>query len=451
MLDNRDSNRPPLLLPAIPNIHNINNTNNNNNSSTSTTAPTSPNNIPTPTLNNNNNNNNNSNTNNTNNTNNTTNIDNPLDRLARLATNVPKLSVRNDPLYQYHTAPIVANNQLLIKTANNNFNSAINNNPIMVLPTPSTSDSNTNTINTTTTSTSTSTTTSSTPSTSTRRKRKRRDRSESIASITPPPTKPGTPSSTTDLNNLQNGLPPPHLPPKKYSSRYYRKLAEQGNPSKRQRVGPSCDKCRIKKIKCNASIDVVLKDPRVVGMFNEHLHYILTDSDIEMFNTKWSELFGITLPFTICNVPTQPELTTMPAVFKNGTESETSSQTSSSEDPSPSPPSQQTNLQSSSSSGDNVIANFTNTNPDYQVVVKHLDKLIIFQPCTSCNKRKYKNVEQGPTSCKFARGFSRPDINQFNKIKINMMTTNPNITKNMPIYDLTTTDYQNAGYKLIPL
>lgn len=355
LLNNKDSNRPPLLLPSLPlssysTYYNpINTTLHSTTTTTTTTTPTD-------------------------NNDNTLISSNPLDNLATLATIIPKLAVNND------------NDSITNYSANSN--------PLS--------------------------------STTIKRKRKRTKSKviDNIDIITPPPTKPATPSPSKDINipYLANDTIEKHV---SYPSKYYQKLADNDTSSKkRQRVGPSCDKCRIKKIKCNASIEVILKDTRIVGMFNEHLHYILTDHDIETYNKKWSHIFGVKLPSTICNIPTPT---------KNGTGSNTKQQ------------------------------------QEYQVVVKHLDKLIIFRPCTSCLKRKYKNSEFGPMSCKFARGFSRSDINQFNRIKIHMAslsssssssssaspssfsTVDPSVYKNMPIYDLTIRDYQIAGFPLVPL
>lgn len=405
LLDNRDSSRPPLLLPSLSSSYSYN-----NNSIDPTTTTISYDNIPSSVVNTT-----------------VTNVDlladnvqtddaiisnNPLDSLARLATIIPRLSVTNE-------------------------DSIIN---------QSTDFNNTATTSSSSSSSSSSLTGSITPVATTKRRKKKTKIISNVDILTPPPTKPGTPSTSIYTNNSysinntnSNTDVPTTTEGQLYPSKYYKKLAEQGASSKkRQRIGPSCDKCRLKKIKCNASIEIILRDSRIVGMFNEHLHYTLTDQDIEMFNKNWSHLFGVKLPYTICNIP----------IPKSSNKSNDSAfPSSSSSSPSPSPP---------STTSDNNSK--TTQEPEYQVVVKHLDKLIIFQSCTSCNKRKYKNSESGPMSCKFARGFSRPDINQFNKIKVHMTSQassscsfNPSTHKNMPIYDLTINDYQNAGFQLIPL
>lgn len=406
LLDNSDRNRPPLLLPSLSSSHNYNNipigpigpsapiiaTTYDNTSSVINAAVTNIN-IPTDNVK----------------MDNPIVSNNPLDNLARLATNIPRLSMTNEG--SVINKPADSNNTTATSPSNNR------------IPTNATT-------------------------TIIKRKKKRTKILSNDDILTPPPTKPGTPSTSTNTNNSysvnnhnnnnnnsNNGVALASTGRHSYPSKYYEKLAEQQGTSskKRQRIGPSCDKCRLKKIKCNASIEIILKDSRIVGMFNEHLHYTLTDQDIEMFNKNWSHLFGVKLPYTICNIP----------ITKSNNKSNNNSSSSSS----PSPPAAASDGSAS-----------TTQEPEYQVVVKHLDKLIIFQSCTSCNKRKYKNSESGPTSCKFARGFSRPDINQFNKIKIHMISqtsstssSNPSIHKNMPIYDLTINDYQNAGFQLIPL
>ncbi|CAI4054724.1 hypothetical protein SUVZ_16G2880 [Saccharomyces uvarum] len=56
---------------------------------------------------------------------------------------------------------------------------------------------------------------------------------------------------------------------------------------KRQRDGPSCDSCRAKKIKCNATIIVFLQDRDLISSISSSLHYILSQEDIELFRTKF--------------------------------------------------------------------------------------------------------------------------------------------------------------------
>ncbi|SCU80716.1 LAMI_0B03488g1_1 [Lachancea mirantina] len=50
--------------------------------------------------------------------------------------------------------------------------------------------------------------------------------------------------------------------------------------SKRQRSGPSCDACRAKKIKCDASVDVIAQDEALVHVAGDSLHTELTQEQI---------------------------------------------------------------------------------------------------------------------------------------------------------------------------
>ncbi|CAI4036879.1 hypothetical protein SMKI_16G1760 [Saccharomyces mikatae IFO 1815] len=56
---------------------------------------------------------------------------------------------------------------------------------------------------------------------------------------------------------------------------------------KRQRDGPSCDSCRTKKIKCNATIIVYLQDRNLISSISSNLHYTLSQDDIDQFRTKF--------------------------------------------------------------------------------------------------------------------------------------------------------------------
>lgn len=56
---------------------------------------------------------------------------------------------------------------------------------------------------------------------------------------------------------------------------------------KRQRDGPSCDSCRIKKIKCNATIIIFLQDRNLISSISSNLHYTLSQDDINQFRMKF--------------------------------------------------------------------------------------------------------------------------------------------------------------------
>lgn len=99
------------------------------------------------------------------------------------------------------------------------------------------------------------------------------------------------------------------------------------------------------------------------------------------------------------------------------------------------------------------------------MLIKHIDKIILFRPCTSCAKRRASIGElqdHAPASpldvhsghhvthvtdagsvssgaCVFSKGFTRADINVFAKI-----------TKRVgqrPVQEMTLQDYRNAGFE----
>ena len=137
---------------------------------------------------------------------------------------------------------------------------------------------------------------------------------------------------------------------------------------KRQRDGPSCDSCRTKKIKCNATIIVFLQDRDLISSISSSLHYILSQEDIERFRTKFFKKL--------------PELMN-----------------------------------------------------SYEVI-KHLDKIVLFKPCTSCSRKNKKNG-----NCTFSRGFTKSDMNVFSKINSKLKGKN--------IFEMTVADYIAAGFQTL--
>lgn len=171
--------------------------------------------------------------------------------------------------------------------------------------------------------------------------------------------------------------------------------------NKRQRVGPSCDNCRAKKVRCDARIEVLVKDNSILSQLSSKLNYILEDNDIDTISNTF--LKNVTLPV---------ELRTKGSKLK---------------------------------------------------LLKHLDKIVLFSPCSSCikinNKRKLKfskkrrkrkcqidteSVGNNCSSiadeyfCAFSKGLSKSDISIFQKL---YDKTEKNIN------ELTINDYQDAGYK----
>ncbi|CAI1986406.1 hypothetical protein SEUBUCD646_0G01160 [Saccharomyces eubayanus] len=135
--------------------------------------------------------------------------------------------------------------------------------------------------------------------------------------------------------------------------------ASTGSNSKRQRSGPSCDKCRLKKIKCNAKIEILLQDDSMIPLISDKLRYILTPNDIQLH--KGTLLQNITLP-------------------------------------------------------DDVIEGTSS-----RKLIKHIDKLVLLTPCLPCTKKKHAHSSSSSTfsknvNCTFSKGFTRADINVSSKI-----------------------------------
>ncbi|CAR28479.1 hypothetical protein ZYGR_0S01100 [Zygosaccharomyces rouxii] len=181
--------------------------------------------------------------------------------------------------------------------------------------------------------------------------------------LTPPPT---APCMTRERNSPRSSASGPSS-------------GSGSNSSKRQRVGPSCDGCRLKKIKCDAHVEIVLQDPRVVSQISNKLHQVVSRDQVSQMDLK----------VDISNIPMD------------------------------------------------------------SVLVKHIDKIVMFKPCTSCNKRRASlDGSQGPLDgrndnvtggvCVFSKGFTRADINVFVKIckKVG----------GKPVQEMTVEDYHEAGF-----
>lgn len=151
------------------------------------------------------------------------------------------------------------------------------------------------------------------------------------------------------------------------------------NAGKRQRIGPSCDKCRSKKIKCDAKIDILCQDEAVLHMFGQSLHHELTKHEIE--TQLGQEVYS--------------QSSTFAYISKD------------------------------------LMSKIESREPDAKII-KHLDKIIYFQPCTSCSRKKNTAV------CAFSKGFTRADINIFSKIGSRVAQK--------PIYEMTYKEYKKAGF-----
>lgn len=142
---------------------------------------------------------------------------------------------------------------------------------------------------------------------------------------------------------------------------------------KRQRTGPSCDVCRSKKIKCDATIIVLWQDGWLLSMAgreaeDQSLHY----------------------PLNIENCP-ERILEKIPK----------------------------------------EIVQQLRERKDMSLV-RHLDKLIVFTPCSSCWKKK-------ACACNFSKGFTRADVAVYSNL-------NKKLGKRGALGDFTVKDYLSAGY-----
>ncbi|EHN02493.1 Sut1p [Saccharomyces cerevisiae x Saccharomyces kudriavzevii VIN7] len=132
-----------------------------------------------------------------------------------------------------------------------------------------------------------------------------------------------------------------------------------GSISKRQRTGPSCDKCRLKKIKCNAKIEILLQDDTIMPLISNKLRYVLTPNDIQRY--RGTLLQNIAIPDDIVE----------------GTSS--------------------------------------------RKLIKHIDKLVLLTPCLPCAKKKHSSSDFSRSfNCTFSKGFTRADISTSSKISLKL-------------------------------
>lgn len=144
---------------------------------------------------------------------------------------------------------------------------------------------------------------------------------------------------------------------------------------KRQRLGPSCDTCRSRKVKCDAKIEILYEDDRIINEISQKLIYILTPLEVEELSK------------TVLRYHVLPE-----ELFVERQED-----------------------------SNNNVNNSNSTKKHYRLL-KHINKIVLFQPCSSCvrlkNHRKKTScankwkVEQ----CSFSRGLTKNDTNIFNEI-----------------------------------
>lgn len=172
---------------------------------------------------------------------------------------------------------------------------------------------------------------------------------------TPPPcaTVP-TPAATP-------GATPP--PPAHHHHRAQRKIrfvtpeSDESQPSaRRQRSGPSCDHCRRKKIKCDAQVQVLLRNVAPHTLRAPALHHVYTQDELRVLDTQLKKL------------------SIDPSLFSAKSPHET------------------------------------------RYLVRHIDKLIEFKPCYAC-VRATLDRSTAKMCCKFSKGFTRADITVLRKIR----------------------------------
>lgn len=207
--------------------------------------------------------------------------------------------------------------------------------------------------------------------------------------VTPPPTAPvsaaisPSPSYVTFQEGTEHNkaASSPRLEAKKQAT------ISTNSTAKRQRVGPSCDECRLKKIKCDASIQILLQDESLIEQVSEKLHHVFSPAEVAEQKDK-----------ILRNVPLPAEL------FQPESENSTA------EDAARRP-----------------------------VLIKHIDKVVLFKPCNSCRKRRASNGNQQPGGrCVFSKGFTRADINVFSRIASRV--------KGKKMTEMNVEDYRAAGF-----
>ncbi|SMN18541.1 similar to Saccharomyces cerevisiae YGL162W SUT1 Transcription factor of the Zn[II]2Cys6 family involved in sterol uptake [Maudiozyma saulgeensis] len=378
-ISNRDEDLPPLLLPSInPNIRNImNGTNNimdhhhhhhhqdNSNDSSSTSSSS---NAPT----------------------NIIKIDPFLHKKRQLEnTNIKKEDQSSTLINGLESLASLATKRPKLSSTTSNNNATMPANLLMGLhhnihtPPPLLNNNNNTTTTTTTTTTNTG---NSTPHSI-----------DTPRSITPASGIPSRSVTPLRKNQITSNVSPT-------SSVSSSSTTTNSQTSKRQRVGPSCDKCRLKKIKCDAHIEVLVQDESVLTFATDLLHYALTRDDVIRHRTVLESQFHIGND-------------TLDSFLKQS---------------------------------------FDNYNPhagnkqfiNYLSIIKHIDKLILFKPCLSCCKKKHSAIITGFVTpnpyteflncCTFSKGFTRADINIFSRISKNI--------NGKTIYEMNTNDYKNAGF-----
>lgn len=163
---------------------------------------------------------------------------------------------------------------------------------------------------------------------------------------------------------------------------------------KRQRLGPSCDTCRSRKVRCNAKIEILYEDDRIIGEISDKLSYVLKPFEADELSRtllRYHEL--------------PPELFMDPTDKATSTDNKTSNQ-------------------------------------NHYRLMKHINKIVLFQPCSSCvrlknHKRRNAYANKWKIDhCSFSKGLTKNDTNIFNEI---------HRVTNKDLEDMTVQDFKDAG------
>ena len=147
------------------------------------------------------------------------------------------------------------------------------------------------------------------------------------------------------------------------------------HPRKRQRLGPSCDTCRSRKVKCDAKIEILYEDDRIINEISDKLIYILKPSEVKELSR------------TVLRYHALPE-----ELFVEGAKD-------SSED-----------------------GNTSNSAKKHYRLLKHINKIVLFQPCSSCVRLKNHRKKTSCANkwkvdhCSFSRGLTKSDTSIFDEI-----------------------------------
>ena len=148
------------------------------------------------------------------------------------------------------------------------------------------------------------------------------------------------------------------------------------HPKKRQRLGPSCDTCRSRKVKCDATIEVLYEDDRIINEISNKLVYLLKPPEVKELSK------------TILRYYALPE-----ELFVRHEKED------------------------SNRDGDNG-----NSTKKHYRLLKHINKIVLFQPCSSCirlrnRRRKNSCADKWKVDhCSFSRGLTKSDASIFDEI-----------------------------------